>query len=123
MASTPSIKFRPSLTLPEIEYLLELLQQAGQSPNAELVRKLNVFVLKARHGITAPSHATIGQQSIESRLGLADDNRIEKLLEVYQSNPRVLSPAQLKRVHFYRFQNDLMTEEEETQYLTVPTGI
>ncbi len=111
------IKFRPSLTLPEIEHIVELLRKHGHHENSEPLHKLNLFILKARHGITAPSHAVIGQQSLEAKLGLAEDDRIETLLQVNNSTPKILSPSQLERVQFYRFQNNLMTSEEEDQYL------
>lgn len=115
MSPSPLIKFRPSLTLPEIQTILQFLPPAAiHNP---LRRKLEVFTLKAQHGITNPSHVAIGQQSIESRLGLTEDARIDTLLAVYQTNPSILSRDQLTRVQFHRFQNDMMTPEEELAYL------
>lgn len=117
-----ALKFRPSLTLDEIQFLLSEVSWSNNPEQHTLMRKLEVFTLKATHGITSPSHVTIGRASLESQLGLAPDDRIETLLATYKSNPRALSPAQLKQVQFHRFQNDMMTSEEEESYLGSPTS-
>ena len=44
------IKFRPSLTLEEIQTILLHLPEIPE--HLSIINKLNIFVLKARHGIT-----------------------------------------------------------------------
>lgn len=119
--SNPNIqtKFRPSLTLDEINTIISALQPTG---NNQLIRKLNTFTLKAQIGITAPSHVTIPKQSLEDSLGFGygSSNAIhqtaEQLYTIWQTSPSSLSQSQLVQVSHYRYTNDLMSPEEESNY-------
>lgn len=115
-------KFRPSLTLDEINTIIAALQSTGES---KLVRKLHTFTLKAQVGITSPSHVTIHKQSLEDSLGFGSspstsstniEQTGEQLYEIWKTSPTSLSSAQLAKVHHHRYTNDLMTPEEESNY-------
>lgn len=108
------IKYRPSLTLDEIQFILTHPHIAVQP---ELASKLHTFILKAQHGITKPSHLVLGKQSLESTLGFAsEDHTIETLLDAWQSNPSILSQSQIAKVQHYRYTHDLMSPSEESAY-------
>ena len=51
------IKYRPSLTLDEINTILLHLPDIAE--HRALINKLNIFNLKAKHGITKPSHLAL----------------------------------------------------------------
>lgn len=111
-----SLKYRPSLTIQEINFLLSTVRWSDHPEQAQLCRKLEVFTLKATHGITQPSHIATGRPSLESSLGFETDAAIETLLAHYAINPSRLSKAQLARVTQHRYLNDMMSPEEEIDY-------
>lgn len=120
MSNSKSIqtKFRPSLTLDEINTIVFLLNANGE---AKLAKKLNTFILKAQIGITAPSHVTIPKQSLEDSLGFGESTQatnqtIEQLYTIWQTSPSSLSQSQLAQVSHYRYINDLMSSEEEAKH-------
>lgn len=110
--------YRPSLTLPEIQFILSHLPEDGESITLGLIRKLEVFTLKAQHGITLPSHIRTGRASLESQLGLAEDTTIEILFDAYNDpiKRRALSKTQLARITHHRYLCDMMSEDEERAY-------
>lgn len=110
--------YRPSLTLPEIQFILSRLPESEDTIVQGLIRKLEVFTLKAQHGITKPSHIRTGRASLESQLGLAEDTTIEILFDAYNDpiKRRALSKTQLARITHHRYLSDMMTPEEEVAY-------
>lgn len=119
MSNSIQTKFRPSLTLDEINTIIAALQPTG---NTKLIRKLDIFVRKASFGITSPSHVTIPKQSLEDSLGFGSDSNqptiqsAEQLYTVWQTSPTSLSQSQLAQVSHYRYINDLMSSEEEAKH-------
>jgi hypothetical protein len=112
-----SITYRPSLTLDEIQFILGRLSCDAEH-HAALRRKLEVFTLKAQHGITKASHVKVGRSSKAAELGFEDDETITTLLDLY-SNPEsreLLSVRQMAKINHHRYVNDMMTPEEEKQY-------
>lgn len=121
MSTNPNLKFRPSLTAGQIEHIIHILSTAGEnSPlNQSTLRALRMFSLKAQHGIVSPSHLALGRESLESSLGFTQDapvTTVELLYRVWQTHPTTLTPAQLQQVQSYRYQNNLMSPEEEQDY-------
>ena len=109
------IKYRPSLTLDEINIIL--LHLPDITEHRALINKLNIFNLKAKHGITKPSHLALDKPSIETQLGFStEDHTIETLMDAWKSNPSILSQSQIERIQHHRYLNDLMSPEEESQY-------
>ena len=113
-----ALKFRPALTLAELDRILSILTQEDQS----LINKLSVLRFKATTGITKPSHLVTGKPSLEAQLGLEDDDTIPTLLEQFNRDPSVLSPSQLSRVRHHRYLNDMMTPVEEAEYESLQAG-
>ena len=116
--STAQAKFRPSLTLDEINRILSLLDPAA---DRAIITQLNKFRLKAIHGIATPSHVVVPRQSLEDSLGFgsstaATEQSAEQLYTIWLDHPQTLSQNQLVKVHHYRYTNDLMSPEEESNY-------
>lgn len=111
------LKFRPSLTLEQIEYILSL---RGNDPiiEHEIRKSLEPFKRKADAGIISPSHISTGRISMADSLGFSTviDNDVESLVEIWKTNPASLSPKQLEKVSHHRYVNDMMTAEEECMY-------
>ena len=120
--SNPNLKFRPSLTAGQIEHIIHILSTAGEnSPlNQSCLKALRMFSLKAQHGIVSPSHLALGRESLESSLGFSTSHTqvttVELLYQVWQSHPSTLTQHQLQQVQSYRYQNNLMSPEEEQDY-------
>lgn len=114
------IKFRPSLTAGQIEHIIHILSTTGENSalNQSCLKSLRMFSLKAQHGIVSPSHLALGRESLESSLGFTHTKTttVELLYQVWQSHPSTLTPAQLHQVQSYRYQNNLMSPEEEQEY-------
>ena len=112
------IKFRPSLTIDDIQFIYDTLHTLPSSPQQQsILASLHKMILKARHGITQPSHLATGKQSIESQLGFSSqDHTIETLLDAWNSNPSILSQAQILRIQHHRYTHDMMSPSEEYQY-------
>lgn len=106
----PVIKFRPSLSLNEIQHIIASLGD-GSPQSTAIIASLNKMVLKAKHGIITPSHATT---TPEESLGFTES--IHTLLDIWQSNPTLLTQSQLLVVQHHRYTHDMMTPQEEKEY-------
>lgn len=113
-----SITFRPSLTLEEIQFILASIQASpcDAATMQGVKRKLEVFTLKAKHGITLASHVRAGPTTKAAQLGFEDDTALETLLAAYATNPTSLSVRQLIKVNHHRYLNDMMSLKEEFEY-------
>lgn len=116
--TTAQAKFRPSLTLDEINRILSLLDPAV---DRAIITQLNKFRLKAIHGIATPSHVIVPRQSLEDSLGFGSpttstEQSAEQLYKIWCDHPQTLSATQLAKVQHYRYTNDMMTPEEESNY-------
>lgn len=110
------LKFRPSLTLEQIEYILAL---RGNDPimEHEIKRSLEPFKRKADAGIISPSHISTGRTSMADSLGFTfKEDTVEALLEAWKLSPTTLSASQLAKVQHHRYISDMMTPEEESAY-------
>ena len=112
------IKYRPSLSLSDMQFIYDILLTQPASPQQQtILASFHKLILKAKHGITAPSHVATGSPSIEASLGFSsEDHTIETLLDAWNSNPSILSQSQIEKIQHYRYTNDLMSPSEEAQY-------
>lgn len=115
-----SIKYRPSLSLDEIQFILTHPAIAAWP---ELESKLRTFTIKAKHGLVKPSHvlSAPSKASITDDLGFGSSTaststHMESLLKIYNEHPDLLTPSQLADVMHHRYIHDLMTPEEEQAY-------
>lgn len=113
-----SIKFRPSLSISDIQFIYDTIHALPASPQQQsILASFHKLILKAKHGIITPSHLVLGKPSIETQLGFSsEDHTIETLMDAWNSNPSILSHSQIERIQHHRYLNDLMSPEEESQY-------
>jgi len=118
-------KFRPSLSESEITEILDMLDQT--QGNESLKRKLRIFLKKAECGITQPGFvAQTSKLSIAEKLELSISNsetpaqKREAAYLLYQrfmGNAAVLGEDIIKLARTYMFENDMLSPEEETEFL------
>ena len=127
MSHSPRTKYRPYLTLPELDIIISSLKISGSNPH--LIHYLEGFKSKIDLGITSPNLTLTPKLSVMERLGL-DEPSLDSLsltpsIETKRSNaytkwlssPLKCSPYEIELAHVYRFENDLMSPEEESIYL------
>lgn len=114
-------KFRPYLTLAEMTEVIDSLKSTP-NPNGRLIYYFQSFIDKIYVGKVSSTITTrpTMEQSLELEpLPQAKLDLREQRLQAY--NKWLASPArctiqELTRAQMYRYENDLMSEEEETQY-------
>lgn len=123
MSNQHAAKYRPSLSAVEIRYILDLCN-ADQRAETEklstsLSSKLRVFSLKMQLGIVSASHTAAPVTTLEERLGLESmtpADRRSAAYSKYKLNPNYCSVEELKLVQTYRYENGLMSPEEESEF-------
>ena len=115
-------KFRPSLTLQEISYLLDVIaldQTESKQYLRESVRsKLQIFSLKAKHGLVSAAYSASPKLDISDALGdsISPAEKRRAAFVLFQQNPNLCTPAQYNQAQTFRYENNLMTPEEEESY-------
>ena len=116
-------KFRPALTLPQIHYLLSLLAadtaQSTEKLNKQTVQQLKLLTIKVDIGAVNPAYTSSAKQSTEDRLGLSYVSPEERRLQAYKKcseNPRLCTRAEMLDAMTYKYQEGMMTAEEEEAF-------
>ncbi len=115
-------KYRPYFTLGELKELVSALKQSPSTQRLSLIQYLDGFILQIERGIRKPNHTI--QPSLLQRLELDDSTPIPISHEVtgkmaYEKwiiNPSSCSPKEIKECLQWRYENDLMSREEEDAY-------
>ena len=136
---TPQQKYRPALTEDALREIYSAL------PNGNTRTYIKNFLIKIGAGIVNAGYVTTPQNHTLNNLGFSsggfengstfnstnssnsnsNDSEISSpilddcllLLEAYNSDPLSLTEAQIARVQSHRYANDMMTPEEEAEYL------
>lgn len=98
-----SVKFRPYLSLSDIEYILEKLRDDITSEAISIRKNLSMIVLKHNAGVISGSYISKPRKTISDNLGFSSQE-VEK--------------AERER----KYLAGEMTEEEETSYLAELMG-
>lgn len=113
-------KFRLSLSLPEVAYLIDTLgcdnREGTAKLNASLVSRLKLLQTKADLGITQPAFSSTEKLSIEDKLFSSPADRRSAAYSKWKINPAICTLEELRQVQMYRYENNLMTPEEESAY-------
>lgn len=118
-------KFRPYLTLSQIQRILQYLKSTPQSEDGDLIATLETLVWKAGQGLQKPAYETappwaqkLGLQSAPPKTySLRDKLNMYAHWQAHRNNPNaVFSKEQLAVIEEYRYTNNLMTPEEESAY-------
>jgi hypothetical protein len=112
-------KFRPYFTSSELVEVISALKE--QNKNKHLIHYLEGFAIKIERGILEPSITL--SPTIENKLELGDTN-LGDILKAKKYNsyhkwklaPNACSPNELAHAKMYRYENDLMSPEEEAEY-------
>jgi len=114
-------KYRPSLAANEIHYIISLCEADKTQPAMahELLAKLKLFVAKMKLGIVNPAFSSSSQVHItlEDQLGFVDPAAKRKAAyEKWKVDPYLCNKQEFAMAETYRYENDLMTPEEEEDY-------
>jgi hypothetical protein len=112
-------KYRPYLTLSELDTCISSLRGTGANP--ALIQYLSTFRDKISVGRIAPQ-VTL-KPSLQDKLGFSQKELTTNLVSQREQayNKWLLSPLscsiqELARSRMYRYENDLMSPEEESEY-------
>jgi len=125
MMATKIPKYRPSLTLAQLTHISNLCKQ--QQPltqmDAEIIGIIAPFMAKVVNGAVAPAYQVAPRISIEEQLGMKPDTLAitfaARKYEAYQRSEidrASCSLDDLELAQLYRYENDLMSVEEEEAY-------
>lgn len=81
-----------------------------------VLAKLKLFVAKMNLGIVNPAFTSAPKATLEERLGI---DPVEKRLLAYEKwklDPYLCSQHEFALAQTYRYENDLMTPDEEREY-------
>ena len=116
-------KYRPYFTSSEFREIIRCVKSS--STNLTLIRYLESFALKIDHGTISSQLTTRPTLSIEQKLGIAmahtptpvhTTHNIPSLHDRWVNDPASVTPGELSIIHQFRYENDLMTSEEESMY-------
>jgi hypothetical protein len=113
-------KFRPYFTASELTEVLRCVSKESQ--NLQLISYLRIFQAKITNEAVSVQYTT--KPSIEDSLELGEpkepilDFKTQRELAYskWARNPSSCSMQELARAQMYRYENDLMTAEEEIEY-------
>lgn len=117
-------KYRPYLTPQELETILSSLKQTGSNPT--LIHYLSGFQSKIDLGLTKPNMVT--KPTMEESLGLGPVPAIpttvtrESAYKKWTINPQSCTPNEIDMSNIYRYENNLMSPEEESTYESQMSG-
>lgn len=119
-SNTTQVKYRPYFTASQIDELVFCLKQS--SSNVGLIRYLETFRAKISFDAVSKVVAT-PRASIEDKLGFSSPNPPaatpivkEHYYQQWLESPDSLSMRELELAHTYRYENDLMTPDEEADF-------
>ena len=114
-------KYRPYFTVDEIDHILSSLK--ATSSNITLIRYLDDFAHKISRDSLKPNLTL--KPTLEDKLELdaprakTMDSLVALKNQAYQkwiTNPSKCTSSEIARVHIHRYENDLMSAEEEAEY-------
>jgi hypothetical protein len=118
-----SQKFRPYLSLRQIERILQTLKGDPEPSDSELIASLEVLVWKAGKGLQKPSYVTVPswEQKLEFSPREARKYNLNEKIELYNRwrhrEPLTsFSPTELAVIQEYRCINNLMSAQEQAEY-------
>lgn len=114
-------KFRPYLTVQQLRYIVQLIEADNRSETEALklrtAKELKLFLMKSDLGALTPAVVIAEKQSMTERLGLVDPvSDREEAYNLWSRNPMLCTEQQIKQARLYRYENDLMSPEEEAEY-------
>ena len=122
VASNNKTKYRPYFTASELGEVIRCVKLSSQ--NISLLRYLESYALKISHGVIAESITlqptlvdSLELDSPDSPSTSSLESKRAKAYTKWLSSPESCTPLEIELTHLYRFENDLMSPEEESIYL------
>lgn len=119
---TQKTKYRPYFTASELGEVIRCVKVSSQ--NISLLRYLESYALKISHGVITESITlqptladSLELDSPTSPLNSSLESKRAKAYTKWLSSPESCTPLEIELTHLYRFENDLMSPEEESIYL------
>ena len=115
-------KYRPSLTLQQIQYILHVssLDTSIETEDIRisLTQQLKLLTFKASIGATAPSYVSPPKISLEDKLGigLSAAEKRELAYRKYSSNPALCTAQEREQALTYMYDNNMMIESEAAAF-------
>lgn len=141
MSKPPLIpKYRPVLSSSQITHIISLAKADASQASLDVVKALAMYEFKIQNDVVTPAYTETVKQSLEEQLGFVvsspesshdpviSTNPIitelhNTLYETWLKNPSSLSVTQLAQVQKWRYENDMMTLDEERKYETETFGL
>lgn len=114
-------KYRPSLTLPMMQRLLNLIERDscnGVTIDKDIIRILKPMIFKANEGVIQPAFVSSPKVSLEDNLGfgrISGEDTEKSLYDLWRQGIK-LSETQIEIAMGYGFNNSLLSDEEMDQY-------
>jgi hypothetical protein len=120
-------KYRPYLTLQQLHYFLQLAEADQRTETEALrlrsIRELKLFIAKNDLGAVKPAFVSVGRSTLEDRLGLDEvstssspEEKRKLSYDLWTKNPLLCNEEQIRQAQLYRYENNLMSPDEESQY-------
>lgn len=125
----PKLKYRVSFTEDEIKTLY------GGNVTNEIKSKLKVVLVKIQSDLLQPAFVSVKDKSnlvsdlgfdsptIESNTPIDFVAKRKQVYELWLQDPLSITTEQLELVETYRYENNLMSPEEETEYTNKLMGV
>lgn len=121
----PEPTYRPYLTSSELSFIIDELKEPSDgvftAQRINLVKKLEIFQAKINLGHTAPAYQPA--PTLAERLEISDAPAPRSLAEIrleayrkFIANPTSCSSKEIEHAQAYRYENDLMSKDEEIEY-------
>ena len=119
VASNNKTKYRPYFTASELSEVIRCVKLSSQ--NISLLRYLESYALKISHGVITESitlQPTLADSlELDSPSPASLESKRAKAYAKWNQSPESCTPIEIELTHLYRFENDLMSPEEESIYL------
>jgi hypothetical protein len=117
-------KYRPYFTLEELQVLLESAQSGTPAEVAKrigIIRYLSKYISDIEAGFRAANYTK--EPTIEEKLGFVEEKPLSAATDPINLHRQYLltgfigmTPAQIEIVQAYRYESDLMEDQEEADY-------
>jgi len=113
------------MTLQQIHYFLSLCENDNRAETEPIknktIRELKLFLVKNDLGAVKPQYIPTPKTTVAEKLGLDLDSpdletRRAAAHELWMTNPHLCTPEEIKQAEIYRYENDLMSPDEEATF-------
>jgi hypothetical protein len=116
-------KYRPYFTALELTEIITALKSAPTPSRVALIRYLEGFALKISHGVISSAHTLEPSMAEKLELDVSHTEAINSLqskrfnaYRKWRDHPAQCTPWEIDQAMVYRYENDLMAPEEESEY-------